>query len=311
MAFFRLAQTFEKSITANNRGFSGSVPKSSLRPRPERFQIFAACSEILQKQSRGMFTSRTYLLVALVCIALTVKSVSAQVLLAVDFNLSSNPDSLTETGFSGFGLSSSGGSSSGNTTPQTFGAYTVALLTGVTSGDSTAGLPTGRYRTALTDSGAFTYNHLYEDLAGQLARTTSATPATTAAGLSAFSISGLAANTQYSIQIWAMDATQNNGVVSAFYDTTVGTGASATLIGNTITNSNSPVLTDNNAYSTSGLVRSDENGVLRIGVTVTSGTGILNGFAISAVPEPSSLAALGLALLIFLGLSRCRRARLS
>lgn len=226
-----------------------------------------------------------------------VTTASAQTVLAVDFNASFDANSTTETSiaFSGFNTLTNGGSLNPSAT---FGAYTVQFFGATVQ---------GRYRSSLTDSGSFTYNDMMEDLATNFNRVlnASATSATTPTA-NAFTISGLQANTTYQIQLWSLDRSFNNGAVQYWWNTTSGTGASATLLGS-ITNSTSILPTSNDSYSVVGTVTSSATGTLSFGHVTTLGNGVLNGFVLSAIPEPSAFAAL--AGLFTLGFAAYRRRR--
>lgn len=214
----------------------------------------------------------------------------SQVVLAVDFNASFDANSTTESGFQAFNALTNAGS----TNPSALiGSYNVELFGATVQ---------GRYRGALTDAGSFSYNDLLEDLATNFNRlTSSSATASTTPTSTAFTISGLAANTSYSIKLWSLDRGFNNGAVQYWWNTTPGTGASALLLGSII-NSTSVLPTDNNSYSVTATVTSSASGTLSFGHVTTAGNGVLNGFELSAIPEPSTYALLmvGVCALVYL-----------
>jgi|GEM_PF-4749841 len=222
-------------------------------------------------------------------------SVHAQVILAVDFG-NTVTGSAVESGFQGFVPAGSTNSNTPTNPSQTFGTIPDPQFTVAFPG--AAGF---RYRSEIADTGSFTYGDLLEDLATNFNRTTYV-DSTTRPGSDTFTISGLSANTTYSIRLWSLDRAFNNGTVMHWYNTTGGTGASSVLIG-TVTNSTSPIFSSNTDYSTFGTVTSDSSGVIRIGALVQgTGSGQLNGFELSAIPEPSTYALLltGAGLLVWL-----------
>jgi len=150
------------------------------------------------------------------------------------------------------------------------------------------------------DSGSFTQSNLLTD------RVVS----TTGTGLF-LSLSGFAPNTTFSIQVWGYD-TQNSNPYGAkpgtfsLYDRTNGANS---LIGS-FTSVAGALPTDNNTFSVVGNFTSDKNGMIILeSISNIDGTGIMNGFVVSTVPEPMgvSLFAGGLAMLAL----RRRRSRVS
>lgn len=204
-------------------------------------------------------------------------SSNAQTLLSVDFNTGSSP---TETGFQDFDEPSASGGS------LTFGAYTVTVFGPVTSRDRGAfnTIQPGYDNTELVQDLITSFNHTNGDA-------NTDTPSSTA-----FSVSGLDANTSYNMRIWALDKGNNNPVKAGLFD--MNTSGGPSLIGDTITSSNSTTSpSDNNAFSTFGEVITDGTGTLNIGYVANFGsTGNLNGFELSVVPEPSTFVLLAGAL---------------
>ena len=132
-----------------------------------------------------------------------------------------------------------------------------------------------------------------DDTAGA---TSSDTPTT-----NTLTFSGLSSSTDYIVQIWALDQQWNDGSTTFIWDTTAGTGGSATYLGN-IVNDTSPAPTSNDDYSLTVTRTADGSGNLNFGFVTSSGGGQINGFEISAVPEPASFAlvlSLGAALVVF------------
>ncbi len=229
---------------------------------------------------------------------------SGQVLLAVDFNLSGDPASPTQSGFSSWNFASTTVTSPQS---QSFGIYTVNLIG---NGDNIA----GRDRTSggnptPPNGGSFTQSDLMRDFVQGLARTgaTIDNVPTTAANNTSFTISGFAASTQYTFQLWALDRGANNGNVTSWWNTTNGTGANATSLGSIVNSTAAGAPANNNAFSVSGTVTSDANGFLRFGATNTSPQQVfMNGFQVSVIPEPTTALLIGLGLGGILLRRRCR-----
>lgn len=202
----------------------------------------------------------------------------AESILSVDFQLTDSP---VEGGFYAFEVNNPGTS---GTVAKTFGDYTVTVYQG-------AGAIGGRDRGTVTETGAFTYGDLLRDGVTQIAGSTSSTPTSTNPTATTFSISGLTAGATYSIQIWSWNKGNDAGTVFAWYDTTggTGTGTSASLLGS-ITNTQNALPADNNSYSVSATVVADSSGTLSFGQVRSAGSGWMNGFVLSQIPEPSTYA---------------------
>ncbi len=236
------------------------------------------------------------------CAAITFGTIAQaavfQTILSVDFNLDEATDSPTLAGFNAFSLPSTDASS--GTIAQSFGEMTVTLI-----GDTTTSLK-GRDRGEVSGGVGFNYSDLHRDFVQGLERTGAPTDAvaTTAATATSFTISGLAANTQHQIQLWNLDKDFNNGNNLSWWDTTNGTGDDAVFIGS-IENSTSPNPATNDDFSVTGLVTSDATGTLRFGATNTAPQAVfINGLELGVIPEPGSLALLGLGSLMILGRRR-------
>ena len=136
---------------------------------------------------------------------------------------------------------------------------------------------------APTNSGSFTQSDLLADRV----------VTTAGAGTGLFlQLSGFAPNTTFSIQVWGYD-TQTSPLSGAkpgnfsLYDRTAGAN---TLLGSFSSTAGS-LPADNNTFSVTGTVTSDANGVIMVeSLSNIDGTGIMNGFVVSTVPEPMSLA---------------------
>lgn len=229
----------------------------------------------------------------------------AQTVIAVDYGLSGSSIGGAETNFTSATRTSS---SSGQAASET---VTVNGVQATLFGNGTA-MGARERSSAIADSGSFTYGDLLQDGFTNIARTSAPGTTTSEKNTNALtaspttntlSISGLAASTSYVIRIWAVDTRTASGSpvgsTWSWYDTTNGF-ASATLIGtlvqpNTATANNAAflaTLTNNNVYSVSATVTSTAGGVLNFGLVNGDSSGFINGFELSAIPEPASAAAL-------------------
>jgi hypothetical protein len=211
----------------------------------------------------------------LILLGVGMVSVDAATILAIDFDAGSST-SKTATGFSKFNV---GANDFSGPLSNTFGSYTVTVAGGSSvnaSGNiSGTNVLLGRDRTTLYSGGTFTYGLLYEDFVASK----------TVGDSVAMEVTGLAANTSYSLTLYAYD---NNTSTSATFSNL--TGGSSVSLG-TITWTSSYAFgstTPNSVFSLTATVTSDSLGRLIILSTGTSTTGgRINGFELSAVPEPS------------------------
>lgn len=231
---------------------------------------------------------------------------SQAAVLSVDFQRAAATDANTQLGFAVYNEFTATASTTGsNRSTLTVDGITVQL----NHPNQTVNGAT-RDRGAPADNGIFTQNNLLEDLATNFQPTDRGT---------SYSISGLSANTQYDIRLFAFDSLFNNGTVNTFFDTTATTTATTTnfnsgtgpgtLLGsitNRPTNTAADAPATNTDYSLLVSITSDSSGFISIGQTSTNGPVLLNGFTVSeaAVPEPASI---GLAAVAGLGLLARRR----
>lgn len=255
----------------------------------------------------------TYLCAAtLAAAAFLAPAASAQLILAVDFNQENNDVvSPTESGFSSYILDRN--VSPSTPASQAFGPYTVAFNSVSGGGPQMTGSNlTVRDRGSIAEGGSFTNGDLLRDLAGQLTRRDAGAgnALTSAPSADAFTVSGLTIGQQYEIRLWSHNKDNDSGFINAWYDRTTGTSV---LIGG-IENISVPTYSnfDNNFQSVAGLVTAVDNGsgsgIIRLGLSVSGGTGALNGFTLTLVPEPGTGALLLGALGAF-ALIRRRRVR--
>lgn len=202
----------------------------------------------------------------------------AQLLLSVDFGVTSSP---VETGYSAFGITSgtlagpSTKSYTGISNLYTTGTVAVTIASGNTV--TATGNLTARDRTApSTNSGTFTYSDIYRDFINP-----------SSGGNLTLGLTGLNANTQYTLTLYAYDNANSRTVTYTDY-TTGSAGASGSIsytAGYTFGST-----TPDSIFSTILTVTSDANGSLVIRATPSSGGAIINGLQLSAVPEPSTVA---------------------
>jgi hypothetical protein len=233
-----------------------------------------------------------------------VSSVASAALLSVDFNdrtggAGSTPSN-TQTGFGAWKMSGTTAPSSAAET-QAVGAYSVTLQAfddhqdenSVTAGiQDTTGQIDDRLRTTPTNSGAFTFADLYDDI---IFAGTSTGPT----GGMDLKVSGgaLLPNTQYVVSIYDFD----NGSTPAPQPRTAswldGNNGDALVLATAMATATPP--TTNEQYKFSGIAQTDAAGVLFVkgrNTTANAANGgvsigvIINGFEITEIPEPASLA---------------------
>lgn len=215
----------------------------------------------------------------------TIGSANAGTILSIDLGTAAQaPFQLWNVGADGTGMRST--------------TFSISDLSSVPSGTLTAKIGAGSDATnidndtgaintraranAPANSGSFTQSNLLTDRVVSTAGT----------GTGLFlQLSGFAPSTTFSIQVWGYD-TQTTPLSGAkpgdfsLYDRTSGAN---TLLGSfTSTAGSLPV--DNNTFSVTGTVTSDANGVIMVeSLSNIDGTGIMNGFVISTIPESMSL----------------------
>lgn len=166
--------------------------------------------------------------------------------------------------------------------------------------NDTGSLNTRSRVNAPANSGSFTQSNLLTD------RVVS----TTGAGLF-LSLSGFVPNTTFSIQVWGYDTqtSPSSGAKPGTFSLYDRTNGANSLVGS-LTSVAGALPTDHNTFSVIGNFTSDQNGTIILeSVSNIDGTGIMNGFVVSTIPEPMSMSLLagGLGMP---GL-RCRRSRVS
>jgi len=233
----------------------------------------------------------------------TISSAHADVLLSVDLGTAAqSPFTLWNVGSDGTGMRS-----------KTFSITDLVsvpggILTGEIGGGSDAtniandaGSINTRLRgNAPTDSGSFTQSNLLADRV--------VTTAGTGTGLF-LQLSGFTPSTTFSIQVWGYDTQTSplSGAKPGNFSLHDRTGGADTLLGS-FTSVAGSLPTDNNSFSVTGTVTSDVNGAILVeSLSNIDGSGIMNGFVGSTVPEPMS----GFLLLGGLGIVALRRRRIA
>lgn len=250
-------------------------------------KTFFLCGWIRTRPTR-LFRLSLALAATLLVILCSSIPLSAAPLLAIDFDQNDpgiNPgnDLITQPGFTSMsGVVLEPGTAPLTAASQTIGPYSVTVSYPVVD----SSLQGFFYRGGLTNSGSFTYANLYNDFVY-----TNGAP-----GLDPtihFSISGVTPNKLYALTFYSYDNVLNSALseTSTFTpidNTTGGTGM--------VTYAPGTVLTSNSEFSTTIYVSSTTN-TLDISASannqVEASDGLrVNGFTLSDVPEPSSLAAL-------------------
>jgi len=226
-----------------------------------------------------------------------ISTASAQIL-SVQFMTTGSP---VQNGFQSFSLSSTVGVANPTQSyTDTLGdTVSVELLSSSASVES-------RFNAGATNKTNFTNANLFNGFAVQFNHVQAAdNGASSLPNTNSLMVGGLAANTTYQIQIWSIDTrnSSNTGSYDWWYDSTKGTGSSAVLIGgiqnNTSTTFAEPPDTtaSNNLYSVTGYITTNSSGVFDLAdvtgantINGGSNSGLINGFTLSAVPEPSTYA---------------------
>ncbi len=214
----------------------------------------------------------------LAALALTM-SAKAAVVLAVDFG---GGTSNLQAGFQGFTSPADGSISS---TTQNYSGITVTL-NGGTSGTGTGYLNARDRPHAPPNAGAYTNFSLLRERIVANGGTNGVL----------LTIGGLQPDTDYTLQVWGFDtraAVDGGGAkpgTNILWDNSNGNDY---IIGQyTMTAGQMPV--DNNSFSVTATITTDSNGVLMVrsynntGAGLIDGPGIMNGFVLSQVPEPSA-----------------------
>jgi hypothetical protein len=222
----------------------------------------------------------------------------ADPILALDFgdrDGTGGPGLPLQPGFQAFLLDNSQGNTAivPNTT-RTFGSLSVTLTS---TGANITGLD-DRVRAVPTNSGAFTNAALLQDFifAVHAANTTVGTDE----GLNVL-VKGLTPGLAYTVQLWSYDNSSNPARVSDWF---VNNGGTPVVAGYSFTGSTLP--TDNDSDTFSFVATADSLGQLLVSgraaasVAGPNGNGthnvFLNGLALTPVPEPATLALIGVVL---------------
>jgi len=246
--------------------------------------------------------------------------VSSAALLSVDFNdRTGNPGSTptnTQAGFLAWKVSGTTATSSALES-QAVGTYTLTLQAfddnqdenSVTTGiQNTVGQIDDRLRTTPTNSGAFTYSDLYEDIifAGTSTGPTGGMDLTVSGG-------ALLPNTQYLVSIYDFDSGSSPAPQPRTANWLDGNNSNALVVTTAMATATPP--TSNEQYKFTGIAQTDSSGVLLLrgrNTTANAASGgvsigvIINGFEIAEVPEPASFGLL-LTAAVMVQLRRQRR----
>jgi len=257
--------------------------------------------------------SRLLLGIGLLLATLCAASSSSAALLSVDFNDRGNTPSFTpsntQAGFTGWKMSGTSAASSALES-QAVGPYTVTLQAvddhldenTVTAGvQDTTGQIDDRLRTTPTNGGLLTTADLYDDV---IFAGTSVGPT----GGMDLKVSGLTANTQYFIGLYAFDSGSTPAPQPRTANWLDGNNADALVLATSFNGAALP--TFDNQYKFIGFATTDASGTLWLKGRNTSPnatTGpttigvFINGLEISEVPEPASLFLLVASALVAVG----------
>ncbi len=221
---------------------------------------------------------------------------SAATILAVDFGLSTS--SHPQSGFSEFAVANPG---PGGIVSRTFGTYSVTIYNLMGGGRDRGSGATAN----VTGPNA----ELLRDLITNFCRIGSTytfvgDPRPT--NTTSMQIAGLQPSTAYDIQIWGLDRAFNNNASYTWFLTNSGSNVQIGSVITNVTGANVSAPTVD-SFSTKGRVTTNASGQLFLAHQDSMGTGTLNGFAISEVPEPTVLATLA-TLSLLLGTRTRRRA---
>lgn len=231
---------------------------------------------------------------------------AAALLLAVDVNdrtggAGSTPTA-TQSGFNSFLMSGTTAASSAAES-QVISGYTVTMQAiddhqdenNVTTGiQDTTGQIDDRLRSTPTNSGSLTFANLYTDVifAGASTGPTGGMNLTVSGG-------SLLPNTQYLVSIYAFDSGSTPAPQPRTANWLDGNSADALVLSTTFSGATLP--TTNDQYKFTGIAQTDASGVLLLkgrNTTPYASAGgatigvFINGFEISEVPEPATLALL-------------------
>jgi len=247
-------------------------------------------------------------------------SSQAQTILAVDFDTAYSGGSArdTQTGFETF-LNPG----DNTVTTNTYGSFDVTVAGGTSIGVldlATGNAMNGRYRgsngtPAIANSGAFTLEDVWSD---RLVTNGAASGLADGSGAGLYiRVDGLSANTAYTFKAWGGDPAGGdlNDLDNYGFDATNESTSGLVALGNyTITGDPTTILNDDE-YSISGTITTDASGTLiykSVNLSTNNATtglatgpnGIINGFTIVAVPEPSSFLLLTVGLVSLVAIRR-------
>jgi len=286
-----------------------------------RFLKIANAAILFLKSSREMFliSVKSYFLMKLLnkspikCVALLLCCLSCYAnaaLLSVDFAAAAAPDpgNPLQPGFQEWVMGSASDTAPPVTNPtKSFSTSAGSIVATIAGGSSIAAFSgigniqiNTRARAGIANSGDFTQSALLnERFVSTGSPTNVATPSGIGNGLY-LRLTGLAASTTYTIQVWGVDYTAGalkSGYFHLFDATNEGAGYTSLpslgsySIGSTPSSggasSGITTISNNNQYSVTANVTTDSTGTLIVkSISNIDGSGIMNGFVL--IPEPSS-----------------------